>query len=1211
MNSFNSFSIDRSILLAQDFLSSLVNSAQGKDILPSAFGNSFALDAASAWIEVKKQKHYAHFTKSQIASIKAPRDRASVVMDDRLIQIEQATPKINPAFDLIGLTQLRNDPQFATIDGSGFSVAVIDTGIDTDHSLLAPNYVAGFDFLDNDGDPNDIDGHGTHVAGIIGAADENVGVAPGVDLIGLRVLNDSNGSVAEVEDALEWVYDNRDQYNITAVNLSLGLGFYTTESGIQGDILSDDIQRLESVGITVVSAAGNDYFANSGELNQENLAFPAISSTLAVGAVWRDGAESNVNWQDGSIDYTTSADRIASFSQRLDTPSVLFAPGALITSTLPGGGLGVSAGTSQASPHVAGAIALIQQASLEFSGRLLTPEEIREIFIVTGEPIVDGDDEDDNIVNTGETYVRINVYNAIAEVKARSDNLAPPPDNNSDDLVAGDSNGTIAGAFIGPTLDGSPGSALVGTIGRDSANLRDSDVDIYSFQVVSPGIVGIEVTTNLDNPNDFDSYLRLFDANGNEIASNDDLAATDGFSGIDVTLEPGTYYVGISGVGNVSYDPNIAGSGIAGDTGNYALELSLNNQDPNGFIGGAQPVSLGNDLEPLMFPGVIGSDYGEAIGISDVDLLQVVAPDNGTLFIDIDTPFATEFVDSYLRLFDRDGNEILGRNQQVVASDNDLAVNSNGVAVEFAAADNSGIILENPSQTELVSGFNADGVYQQGNYGHNTDSFVAVRVQRGQVYYIGISDVINQDYNATNLDNRPENGTGGNYELTTTFVNNDLNGSITQINEVTPLPIVNRTEAIGADGEQEVGDRDVDFYKVNSGSAGILEIATTSGVEDPINTVVIIFDSQGKRLGLNGRPNSLNSVLRYQIAPNTDYYVGVTGYGNQNFDPFGLGSGTGGDTGTYSINGSLIPLEEAGNLVDNIIGSSAVQNITSGETLLGNIGNDSGFVVGDTDVDIYRFVPTQSNTVNIRTVTSEEFSADTYLRVFDRNGNEIAANNDASDIDRGSLIQLDVIADTEYYLGISGNSPEGQQYNAVTGEGTAPGSQGNYSLSVSSGNDLVTGSTVYRFFRPDVGVHFYTASEAERDSIINNLAQYSYEGESYLAASETADPLTGARPVYRFFNNSTGAHLYTMSEAERDSISGSLPNYTYEGVAYYGYESDRPGATPLYRFYNPVIDAHFYTPSALERDSILATLPDYRLESGDGIAFYVEPIGQL
>ncbi len=1153
------------------------------------------------------------YTETNLASIRAESDTQTVVIDNQTIGIEQANPGENQAFDLIGLTQLRNDPQFAGLDGSGFSVVVIDTGIDTDHPLLAPNYVAGYDFLDDDSDPDDLNGHGTHVAGTIAATDENIGVAPGANLIGLRVLDSNVGSLTEVEDALEWVLANRELYNITAVNLSLGVGFYTSESGIQGDILSDDIQRLESAGITVVGAAGNDYFTNSEEPNRENLAFPAISSTVAVGAVWQDGSASDISWQSGSIDYTTGADRITSFSQRLDAPNVVFAPGALITSTLSGGGVGISAGTSQASPHVAGAIALIQQASLQFSGRLLTPEEVRELLVTTGDPIVDGDDEDDNIINTNDSYVRVNVYNAIVEVRARSQNLAPPPDNNPDQIISGDSNGTIAGAFIGPTLDGSPVSPLIGSIGRDGVDVRDNDVDLYNFQLVSPGTVSIEVTSNLDTPADFDSHLRLFDAAGNEIANNDNLAVDNLFSGLDVTLNPGTYYVGISGAGNTGYDPNLAGSGVAGDTGNYALQLSLNNQDPNGFISGAEEVNLGNDLEPLVFSGIIGADYGEAVGISDVDLLRVVAPDNGVLSIDIDTPYENNYLNSYLRLFDENGNQLVsGENQQPVANDDGIAVDRHGAAVEFAVGDGSGIVLANQGQTELISGtVDPDGNYQPGNYGHNTDSFIATRVERGKVYYLGVSDASDRDYDANNLNNRREPGAGGQYELITTFINDDTNGSITQTQEVTPLPITDRTEVIGRDGEREVGDRDVDFYKINSSEAGILEIAATSVNDDPVNTVATIFESQGRRLGLSDRPNSSDSLLRYQIAPNTDYYLAITGYGNQNFDPFALGSGVGGDTGTYIINGSLLSLEAAGNLVDNTISSNAVQNINSGATLLGNIGNDSGFIVGDTDVDIYRFVSEVDGTVNIRTSTSEEFSADTYLRVFDRDGNELAANDNQSELNQSSLIQLEVTAGTEYYIGINGNSPQGQQYNPVTGEGTAPGSQGNYTLSISSGKDLVTGSTVYRFFRPDLGVHFYTTSELERDTIVASLPQYSYEGESYMAASETADPLTGVKPVYRFFNNTTGAHLYTMSEVERDSISGNLSHYTYEGVAYHGYESDRPGATPLYRFYNPEIDAHFYTPSAVERDSVLTNLPDYQLESNDGVAFYVEPITEI
>ena len=939
--SLSNFFIEPALFLIHDVLTSIVNSPQATKILQAAFGTSFDSEAAIAWLEAEVNNNFSHFpqleirsaseinhadgayaadnntiylaaefvsqnepnpdiisnvileeyghfldaqfslvdtpgdegelfanyaqgknlTESRLTAIKAENDRVTVAIDNQLIAIEQANPGENPAFDLIGLTKLRNDPQFAGIDGSGFSVVVIDTGIDAQHPLIAPNYVAGYDFIDNDDDPSDPQGHGTHVAGTIGAADETIGVAPDVGLIGLRVLdNNGAGSVGIVENALEWVLENREQYNITAVNLSLGQGFYTSELQLSGNIIADDIQRLEAAGITVISATGNDYFANSTGPDPANIAFPAISSTIAVGAVWQDGSRRNFFWHNGSIDHSTGADRIASFSQRLDAPNVIFAPGAVITSTEPGGGLGERAGTSQASPHIAGAVALLQEASLQFSGRLLTPEEVNEILHTTGETIIDGDDEDDNVINTNGSYIRVNVFNAISEVKRR---------------------------------------------------------------------------------------------------------------------------------------------------------------------------------------------------------------------------------------------------------------------------------------------------------------------------------------------------------------NKDLNGSIAQADQITDLPISDRLEVIGRDGSQEVGERDVDFYQLNSGESGILEIDVDSQVADPINSVILLFDGEGRRLGINDQINGNDSLLRFQIAPDTDYYVAVTGFGNQNFAPFILGSGTGGDTGAYIINASLRPLSEAGNLVDNTIASPGLQTIISGETLFGNIGNDSGFIVGDGDVDLYRFVPDASETISIRTTNNEEFSADTYLRVFDADGQEIAANNDTSQLIQSSSIQLEAITGREYYIGVNGNSEVGREYNPVTGEGTNPGSSGNYNLSVSSSHDLVSGSRIYRFFRSDIGVHFYTASAAERDSIVNNLQNYSYEGKSYISAADTADPFTGARPVYRFFNTSTGAHLYTMSEAERDNISNNLANYNFEGIAYYGYESDRPGVIPLYRFYNPVVDAHFYTPSVAERDAVLANLPDYQLESNDGIAFYVEPTTEI
>lgn len=159
---------------------------------------------------------------------------------------------------------------------------------------------------------------------------------------------------------------------------------------------------------------------------------------------------------------------------------------------------------------------------------------------------------------------------------------------------------------------------------------------------------------------------------------------------------------------------------------------------------------------------------------------------------------------------------------------------------------------------------------------------------------------------------------------------------------------------------------------------------------------------------------------------------------------------------------------------------------------------------------------------------------------------------------------------------------------------------------------LSEGEEVYRFFNSELQLQFYTADEAEKDSILNNLPQYELEGVSFIAAPNPGEQdITGISPVYRLFNSATGVHLYTISEAEKDSVVANLPNYTLEGVGYYGYDTQQEGTIPLYRFYNPSLDAHFYTPSAEERDFFVDS-PDYQLEGGgDGIAFYVEPVTDI
>ncbi|MEM9509857.1 MAG: DUF4347 domain-containing protein [Cyanobacteria bacterium P01_E01_bin.35] len=147
---------------------------------------------------------------------------------------------------------------------------------------------------------------------------------------------------------------------------------------------------------------------------------------------------------------------------------------------------------------------------------------------------------------------------------------------------------------------------------------------------------------------------------------------------------------------------------------------------------------------------------------------------------------------------------------------------------------------------------------------------------------------------------------------------------------------------------------------------------------------------------------------------------------------------------------------------------------------------------------------------------------------------------------------------------------------------------------------------VYRFFEPTVGSHLYTSSEDERDVIQENLSNYNFEGASYIAL----DPLTGEEQtqesnltnVYRFFNPTTGAHLYTASEDERDFIQDNLDDFDFDGVQFAVYNTDIGVETiPVHRFFAPDLGVHFYTPSEAERANVEANLPNYEYE---GIAYY-------
>ena len=147
-------------------------------------------------------------------------------------------------------------------------------------------------------------------------------------------------------------------------------------------------------------------------------------------------------------------------------------------------------------------------------------------------------------------------------------------------------------------------------------------------------------------------------------------------------------------------------------------------------------------------------------------------------------------------------------------------------------------------------------------------------------------------------------------------------------------------------------------------------------------------------------------------------------------------------------------------------------------------------------------------------------------------------------------------------------------------------------------------STVYRFLNTETGVHLYTDSEAERESIEENLPNFVSEGSAYISV----DPFTASPEpvkVYRFFNTETGTHLYTTSEVERESVEDNLPSFSLDTEFFFAFAEEQEGTVPVYRFFNTETGAHFYTPSETERQSVEDTLPNYESE---GIAYYTFPI---
>ena len=347
------------------------------------------------------------------------------------------------------------------LDGSGQTVAVIDSGIAYDHQSLGGGFgdgfrvVGGWDFAENDADPYD-DGpagfHGTHVAGIVGGDDDKyMGVASGVDLVALRVFDDNGyGSFSWVEQALQWVHEHQDTFRnpITTVNLSLGTDWNSHDIP-NWAMLEDEFKLLNQDGIFVSVAAGNSFrsYLSPG------LSYPASSPfVVPVASHGSDG-------------------QLSDFSQRNNR--VLTAPGEQIVSAIPGYLVGRpeatnrfmgASGTSMAAPYVAGASTLVREA-MDFMGyQDVDAERIHDHMRATADLIYDA--------VTDANYHSINLERAL------------------DSLMADDYGDVAESAFhLGNWSTTHQWSGVIGT---------PNDIDCFTLTAASTGVLQLSWGTGSD-----------------------------------------------------------------------------------------------------------------------------------------------------------------------------------------------------------------------------------------------------------------------------------------------------------------------------------------------------------------------------------------------------------------------------------------------------------------------------------------------------------------------------------------------------------------------------------------------------------------------------------------------------------------------------------------------------------------------------------------
>jgi subtilisin family serine protease len=398
-------------------------------------------------------------------------------------------------------------------------------GVDNDGNGRIDDLI-GWDFVNNDNDPMDGNGHGTHVAGTIGAMGNNgvgvVGVNWNVQLMALKFLPDSgSGTLSAAISAIDYYTAAAARYdagagNYVATNNSWGGGGYSKS-------LLDTIVRGATQDVLFVAAAGNGGSDGKGDNNDSTASYPSNYSTLSAA-----GWEAVV-----AVASITSSGALSSFSNFGLVSVDLGAPGSSILSTTPNGGYSTYSGTSMATPHVAGALGLLAGAN-----EGLTGAELRDFLLSTTTAT-------SSLANRTVTGGRLNV----SDMLTAGGNPIVPPDDDVEDPVT-DAPMLIYGTTGSDNLVGGSGNDVISGVPASGTHLGRGTIDTLT------GGAGNDLFILGD------ARGRFYDDGNSRNAGNSDYALIKDFTqGDKIQLASGSYILrnasvnGVSGLG-IYHDTN-------------------------------------------------------------------------------------------------------------------------------------------------------------------------------------------------------------------------------------------------------------------------------------------------------------------------------------------------------------------------------------------------------------------------------------------------------------------------------------------------------------------------------------------------------------------------------------------------------------------------------------------------------------------------------